>query len=82
MENSQIEKMQEIQVKLEDIHNSQSSLIEKIAHVLVELYNAPDADLEKKLDEIHTNASANASLTLAMKEDYQIAINREINENS
>ncbi len=82
MEKSKIEKMQDIQLKLEDIHNSQASLIEKIAHVLVEMYSEPDEVLQKQLDKVHTNASENATLTLSMKEDYQMKINREINENS
>lgn len=80
MEKTKIEKMRDIKVKLEDIHNSQASLIEKMATVIVELFNTPDSDLEKKINEIHSNASANAEITATMVEDYEIKINKEANK--
>lgn len=80
MEKKNHELMEEIKVKLEDIHNSQASLIEKIAHVLVELYNLPDADLEKGLNQVHSNTSDNTDITHKLIEDYEMKINREKNK--
>lgn len=57
MEKSKIDTMQEIKVKLEDILNSQESLIEKMAHIEVDLLNHPDKQLETELSDIHTDAA-------------------------
>lgn len=80
MEETKIDKMKDIKIKLEDINNSQASLIEKVAKVLVELFETPDAELEKSLNDIHTNASANAETSTKMIEDYQMKINVLLNE--
>lgn len=80
MEQTKLEQMKIIQLKLEDVYNSQASLIEKIAHVLTELFNNPDAELEKKLNELHTNASNNAALAKSISDDYELKINQVVNE--
>lgn len=80
MEETKIDKMKDIKIKLEDIHNSQASLIEKVAKVLVELFETPDADLEKSLNDIHTNAATNAETSTKMMKDYQMKINVLLNE--
>lgn len=80
MEKTKLEIMKEIKVKLEDIHNSQASLIEKIAHVITELFNSPDKELETQLNELHTNASNNAELAKKTTEDYTMRINKIENE--
>ncbi len=80
MEETKLEKMKDIQIKLEDIYNSQASLIEKIAKVLTGLFNEPDAGLEKKLNELHTNASNNAERAKAVLDDYKLKVNNEANQ--
>ena len=39
-------------VKMEDIQNSQESIMEKIGVLQVELFNHPDSKLEKNLNEL------------------------------
>lgn len=80
MEETQLDKMKQIQIKLLDIHNSQASLIEKIAHVLTELFNDPDAELEKTLNKLHSNASENAELAKTILSDYQLKVNNLANQ--
>ena len=80
MAETKLEKMKQIQTKLEDIYNSQSSLIEKIAHVMTDLFNDPDAELEKSLNELHSNASANAEKAKSALDDYELKVNNLANQ--
>ncbi len=57
--------------KLEDIQNTQNSLMDKMGHVITDMFNAPDKDLEKAINEAHEKASASAESINAMLADYE-----------
>ena len=51
MEQAKYDQMQAMLTKLEDIKNSQESIIDKINHVITDLFQNPDKDLEKVMEE-------------------------------
>ncbi|HSQ46290.1 MAG TPA: hypothetical protein VLM44_05140 [Lutibacter sp.] len=53
MEKGNIEIKEEILRKLEDIKNTTESLVVKIGHLQVDLFNYPDKELEKFLDTLN-----------------------------
>lgn len=75
MEKSKTDIMKEIKVKLEDILNSQESLIEKMAHVEVDLLNHPDKELETQLSDIHTDAANCYEKIFETLEKYTMRLN-------
>ena len=75
MEKTTIDLMNDILVKLEDIQNSQKSIIEKVSQVQIELFEMPDKELDDSLGTVFQSASeAFDSLKLAI-EDYTIKKN-------
>ena len=57
MEKSDLELRREYLRKLEDIKNSCESLVEKVGHLQVDLFNHPDKELEKVLDKLNNDFS-------------------------
>lgn len=57
MEKSNLELQEEFLRKIEDIKNSCESLVEKVGHLQVDLFNHPDKDLEKALDKLNNDFS-------------------------
>jgi len=57
MEKSNLEIKEEFLRKIEDIKNSCESLVEKVGHLQVDLFNHPDKDLEKALDKLNNDFS-------------------------
>lgn len=57
MEKSELELKEEYLRKLEDIKNSCESLVEKVGHLQVDLFNHPDKELEKVLDKLNNDFS-------------------------
>jgi len=57
MEKASIEQQEEFLRKLEDIKNSCESLVEKVGHLQVDLFNYPDKDLEKALNKLNNDFS-------------------------
>ncbi|MEZ4793314.1 MAG: hypothetical protein R2783_07595 [Gelidibacter sp.] len=57
MEKSKLELSEEFLRKIEDIKNSCESLVEKVGHLQVDLFNHPDKDLEKALDKLNNDFS-------------------------
>lgn len=77
MEKSKFEIMEDILVKLEDIKNSQESLIEKVGYIQVELFNHPDAELEDELGQLNKWESELYEFVEKMIDNYEIKINNE-----
>ncbi|RMF23953.1 MAG: hypothetical protein D6765_12370 [Bacteroidetes bacterium] len=75
MEKSNIEIMEDILVKLQDISNSQESLIEKVGVIQVELFNHPDKELENQLNKVLTQASNLHELIGTIIQEYEMKIN-------
>jgi len=62
--------------KLEDIKNSQESIIDKINHVITDLFQNPDKDLEKAMEDAHQKASDNVDKIAEATEEYEMKMNK------
>lgn len=76
MDEQKREQMHSVLNKLEDIKNSQESIIDKINHVITDLFQHPDKDLEKVMEEAHQKASDNVDNIREAMEDYEMKINK------
>ncbi|HLT41760.1 MAG TPA: hypothetical protein VKZ95_03570 [Sphingobacteriaceae bacterium] len=76
MSEGKLEHMQKILNKLIDIKNTQESSIDKINHVITDLYSQPDAKLEKVMEQAHQKASDNVDMVREAVEDYQMRVNK------
>ncbi|MCG2418136.1 hypothetical protein K8089_03810 [Aequorivita sp. F47161] len=76
MDQSKYNEMQAMLHKLEDIKNSQKSIIDKINHVITDLFQHPDKDLEKAMEAAHETASKNVEKIEDAIEEYEIKFNK------
>ncbi|WP_081209015.1 hypothetical protein [Salegentibacter sediminis] len=76
MDEQKLEQMRSVLNKLEDIKNTQESIIDKINHVITDLFQHPDKDLEKVMEEAHQKASDNVDAIREAMEDYEMRINK------
>ncbi len=77
MDEAKMEQMRSMLNKLEDIKNSQESIIDKINHVITDLFQNPDKELEKAMEVAHQNSSDNVDVIREIIEEYEIRINQE-----
>ncbi len=80
MDESKIEQMRSTLNKLEDIKNSQESIIDKINHVITELFQHPDKELEKAMNDAHQKSSDNVDAVREAMEEYEMRINKLENQ--
>ncbi|MGS2761570.1 hypothetical protein [Sinomicrobium sp. M5D2P9] len=71
-----LEQMRKILSKLEDIKNTQESSIDKINHVITDLFQFPDSKLEKVMEEAHQRASDNVDMVREAIDEYQMRVNK------
>ena len=76
MDQAKYDQMQGMLNKLEDIKNSQESIIDKINHVITDLFQNPDKDLEKAMEVAHEKASANVDKITEAIDEYEIKFNK------
>ena len=76
MDEQKLEQMRSVLNKLEDIKNTQESIIDKINHVITDLFQHPDKDLEKVMEEAHQKASDNVDAVREAMDDYEMRINK------
>ena len=92
MDQEKIDNMRSTLSKLEDIKNSQESIIDKINHVITDLFEHPDKELEKAttktkvapkkkelekaMEEAHQRSSDNIEAVNEAIEDYEMKINQ------
>lgn len=76
MEQAKFNEMEAMLHKLEDIKNSQESILDKINHVITDLFQNPDKDLEKVMEAAHQKASENVDKIREAIEDYEIKFNK------
>lgn len=81
MDQDKLDHMRSTLNKLEDIKNTQSSIIDKINHVITDLFQHPDKNLEKIMEDAHQKASDNIDAIREAMEDYEMAINKMENQN-
>lgn len=76
MDQAKFNEMEKMLHKLEDIKNSQKSIIDKINHVITDLFQHPEKDLEKAMENAHERASENVDKIREVIEDYEIKLNK------
>ena len=76
MDEGKLEQMRSVQNKLEDIKNSQESIIDKINHVITDLFEHPDKELEKVMEDAHQKASDTVDSIREAIEEYEMKINK------
>ena len=74
MEKSNLEIKEEFLRKIEDIKNSCESLVEKVGHLQVDLFNHPDKDLEKALDKLNNDFSNNHEFITELWHAYEAKV--------
>ena len=80
MDRENLEQMRSTRNKLEDIKNSQESIIDKINHVITDLFQHPDKELEKAMEAAHQKSSDNVDAIRDAIEEYDMRINKIENE--
>ena len=80
MDQEKLDHMRSVLNKLEDIKNTQSSIIDKINHVITDLFQHPDKELEKTMEDAHQKASDNIDAVREAMEDYEMRINKMENQ--
>ena len=80
MDQEKLDHMRSTLNRLEDIKNTQSSLIDKINHVITDLFQHPDKNLEKVMEDAHQKASDNIDAVREAMEEYEMAINKMENQ--
>ena len=76
MDQAKYDQMETMMNKLEDIKNSQESIIDKINHVITDLFQNPDKDLEKGMEKAHQKASENVDTIKELISNYEIKFNK------
>ena len=71
MDEAKLERMRKILSKLEDIKNTQESSIDKINHVITDLFQHPDPKLEKAMEDAHQRASDNVDIVREAINEYE-----------
>jgi hypothetical protein len=74
MEKTNLEIKQENLRKIEDIMNTCESLVEKVGHLQVDLFNHPDKDLEKALDKLNNDFSNDHQYITEVWHSYEAQI--------
>lgn len=80
MKQEKIDQLKSILNKLEDIKNSQESIIDKVNHVITDLFQNPDKKLEKAMEDAHQRSSDNIDSVNEVIENLEMRINKAENE--
>lgn len=76
MEKGSIEVKEDVLRKLEDIKNTTESLVVKVGHLQVDLFNHPDKELEKFLDILNRAFSEKHVQITDVFNKYEAEINK------
>lgn len=82
MDAAKLEQLNSIKSSLEDLHNSQEAVLQKVGQLEVNLMNNPDKEVEDDLTEIFSNASDNADLVKNLLDKFNERVekaNKEFN---
>nr|BFF38617.1 hypothetical protein BACY1_04220 [Tenacibaculum mesophilum] len=79
-EQKRLDTMNSVLVKMEDIKNTQKSLIEKIGLVEVQLFDIQSKDLDKELEKVMVRASDTLNIIKQATEAFEMKRNRLENE--
>ena len=75
-----LEVMNSVLIKLEDIKNTQQSLIEKIGVLEIELFDIQSKDLDEELEKVSTQASNSFETITEAIEAFEMKRNKIENE--
>lgn len=81
-DSSKVEVMSSILVKMEDLENSQQSLIGKIGQIEVDLFEINSPDLDKELAKVIDRASETLDIIVAAKNNFNEKKEALIKKNS
>ncbi len=73
--------MEKMLRELDDIVNSQTSLLKKVAQLEAENINLGNSLLEKQLPEIHEKADETLNIAFKLQEDFMTAKDKFIKDN-
>ena len=79
-EQKRLNTMNAVLIKMEDIKNTQKSLIEKIGVVEVQLFDIQSKDLDKELEKVMVRASDTLNIIKQASEAFEMKRNRLENE--
>ncbi|CAM1342179.1 MULTISPECIES: hypothetical protein [Tenacibaculum] len=79
-EQKRLDTMNAVLIKMEDIKNTQKSLIEKIGVVEVQLFDIQSKDLDKELEKVMVRASDTLTIIKQASEAFEMKRNRLENE--
>lgn len=68
---NKLEVMKSVLNKLQDIENSQESIIQKISQVEVDLFNIQSPDLDKAMGNVHSRAADTLDMMKEAAEAFQ-----------
>ncbi|TVZ27379.1 hypothetical protein JM83_2416 [Gillisia sp. Hel_I_86] len=80
MKQEKIDQLKGILNKLEDVKHTQESVIDKINHVITDLFQNPDKKLEKAMEDAHQKSSDNIDAVSEVIEELEMRINKAENE--
>ena len=75
-----LEVMNSVLIKLEDIKNTQQSLIEKVGVLEIELFDIQSKDLDEELEKVSTRASGSFETITEAIEAFEMKRNKIENE--
>ena len=75
-----LEIMDSVLTKMEDIENTQQSLMQKLGQVEVELYDVKSPDLDESLGRVMTRASETLDIVKEAREDFEMKKNAIAND--
>ena len=78
---AKLSSMEKMLRELDDIVNSQTSLLKKVAQLEAENINLGNSLLEKQLPEIHSEADETLHVATRLQEEFTIAKNKFIKDN-
>lgn len=73
---SKIETMNSVLNKMEDIKNTQQSLIEKLGQVQVDLFEIQSEELDKELEKVHQSSADSLDIITNAIENFEIKRNK------
>ena len=80
MEQEKIDHLKSVLNRLEDIKHTQESVIDKVNHVITDLFQHPDKMLEKAMEDAHQKSSDNIDSVKEVIEELEMRINKAENE--
>lgn len=76
MDAAKLDKLNHIKSALEDVHNSQIALVQKLAQMEISMMENPEKDLEAGISDMHSNASQNADIARGLLDKFNVTVDK------